>query len=114
MFMVTPEERVGLVGGTWEYQDRLATAFDERSVLDQMGEEGWELVGFGPLVLHFRRPEEPALRVRWQHLRQQVLFTQKSRQDAEREGWVYVGTWMGVYHYFKRPVGSPCTLPAPA
>lgn len=102
IFMVTLEERVQLVGGTWEFQDRLATAFNEVSVLEQMGEEGWELISFGPLVLNFRRPEDPALRVRWHYQRRQGLLSQKLRQEVEREGWVFAGSWMATYHYFKR------------
>ncbi|KQR27270.1 DUF2812 domain-containing protein [Deinococcus sp. Leaf326] len=101
--MVTTEERLELVGGVWAYQDRLATAFNEISVLEQMGEEGWELTGFGPLVLSFRRPEDAALRTRWTYERQQGRFTQKLRQELEGAGWLYVGSWMGTYHYFKRP-----------
>ncbi|MFN4249851.1 helix-turn-helix domain-containing protein [Deinococcus sp.] len=104
IFMVTPEERIGLVGGTWEYQDRLATAFNELSVLEQMGTEGWELISFGPLVLNFRRPEDPSMRVRWYYQRRQGLLTEKLRQETEREGWVYAGSWAGTYHYFKRLV----------
>lgn len=103
IFMVTLEERVELVGGTWEYQDRLAVAFNEIAVLEQMGEEGWELISFGPLVLNFRRPEDPALRVRWHYQRRQGLLSHRHRQDVEREGWVFAGSWMATYHYFKRP-----------
>ena len=39
----------------------MATAFDEVNVLDQKGREGWEMSGFGPLVLHVRRPDDPAV-----------------------------------------------------
>lgn len=88
IFMVTPEERVELVDGTWEYQDRLATAFSEISILEQMGVEGWELVSFGPLVLNFRRPEDPSIRIRWNYQRRQGLLTEKLRQEIDRKSVV--------------------------
>jgi hypothetical protein len=87
----------------YEYQDRMATAFDEMGVLDEMGSQGWEMTGFGPLVLHFRRPEDPARRKRIEYLRPIELFGDHQRKVLERNGWVYCGSW-GFFHYFMRPV----------
>lgn len=102
IFSVAPDEHERLVGERWEYQDRLATAFDEVSVLGQMGCEGWELTGFGPLVLHFRRPEDASLRLNWKYERRAGLSAGRIRKDLEAQGWTYCGTW-GTLHYFKRP-----------
>lgn len=89
----------------WAYQDRFATAFDEVTVLDQMGREGWELTGFGPFILHFRRPEDPEARRRWEHLRLIELFGPSQRERVERDGWNASGRW-GPFYYDKRPAGS--------
>ena len=89
----------------WEYQDRMATAFDEVRVLDEMGGQGWELTGFGPFVLHFRRPEDPAGRKRWQHLRIVEFGGPYQRSKLEADGWQHCGSWV-VFHYFKRPHGA--------
>lgn len=86
----------------WQYQDRLATAFDEVAVLDQMGGEGWELTHFGPLVLHFLRSADPGARRRWEYLRLIEPFG-NGRERVEGDGWVYAGSW-GFIHYFERAV----------
>ncbi|WP_229838893.1 DUF2812 domain-containing protein [Deinococcus piscis] len=99
--MVTTEERVALTGAAWEYQDRLATAFNEISVLEQMGREGWELVSFGPLVLNFRRPETVSARAHWEYCRTVGLPSSGGRKELEQAGWTYAGSWLS-YHYFKR------------
>ncbi|WP_084474947.1 helix-turn-helix domain-containing protein [Deinococcus pimensis] len=101
LFTVDPDEHASLVGEHWEYHDRLATAFDEVGILEQMGHDGWELTGFGPLVLHFRRPEDPTLRLRWRYERRAGLLAGRVRRDLEGQGWTYCGTW-GTLHYFKR------------
>ena len=96
------EEKMSFLNATWEYQDCLATAFDEVEVLDEMGRQGWEMTGFGPLVLHFRRPEDPTLRTPWWYERVTEFGTPRQRAQLEREGWTYCGSWMNTYHYFKR------------
>ncbi len=102
VFTADLEEKMTLLNATWQYQDRLATAFDEVGVLDEMGREGWEMTGFGPLVLHFRRPEDPALRMPWAYKRLTEFGTPRKRAELERRGWIYCGSWMNTYHYFKR------------
>ena len=27
-------------------------------------------------------------------------------QKIEEDGWIYCGSWMGIWHYFKRPVAG--------
>jgi putative transcriptional regulator len=102
IFEADLEEKMTFLNSEWEYHDRLATAFDEVGVLDEMGSAGWEMTGFGPLVLHFRRPQDPALRVPWGYERVTELGTPRRRAQLEREGWTYCGSWMNTYHYFKR------------
>lgn len=106
VFTVDLEEKMALCQASWEHSDRLATAVDEVGVLEQMGPDGWELVGFGPMLLHFRRPEEPGLRVQWEHKRLGGPMIGKQRRGLEEEGWTFCGSWMGVWHYFKRPLAG--------
>ena len=102
VFAADVEEKMAFLNASWQYQDRMATAFDEVGVLDEMGREGWEMTGFGPLVLHFRRPEDPSLRTPWAYERVTELGTPRKRVQLEQEGWTYCGSWMNTYHYFKR------------
>lgn len=106
VFTVDLEEKMTLCQASWEHSDRLATAFDEVGVLDQMGPDGWELMGFGPMLLHFRRPEEPGLRERWEHKRLGGPMVGRQRRELEEEGWAFCGSWMGIWHYFKRPIAG--------
>jgi DNA-binding XRE family transcriptional regulator len=106
IFTVELEEKMALCQASWEHSDRLATAIDEVGVLDRMGPDGWELVGFGPMRLHFRRPEEPGLRVEWEHKRLGGPMIGRQRRALEAEGWTFCGSWMGIWHYFKRPVAG--------
>lgn len=85
----------------WDYQDRSATAFDELAVLAEMGAGGWELTGFGPLVLHFRRPAQAAEVTRWDYHRLGGRLSAPARHALERQGWTFVGSWV-TFHYFKR------------
>lgn len=87
----------------WDYQDRAATAFDELAVLAEMGAAGWELTGFGPLVLHFRRPAQTADLPRWEYHRLAGRLSASARHALERQGWTFVGSWV-TFHYFKRAV----------
>jgi DNA-binding XRE family transcriptional regulator len=102
VFTFDVEEKVSMMDATWEYVDRLATALDEVEVLDQMGRDGWELIGFGPMVLRFRRPEDPNLREPWVYRRITELLGSGGRAQLEQDGWTYCGSWMGTFHYFKR------------
>jgi len=102
LFLIDLEEKMTLLAEAWEYQDRAATAFDEVGVMDEMGSQGWELTGFGPMVLHFRRPEKPELREPWRYLRITELLSTRQRERTEQDGWTYCGSWMGTLHYFKR------------
>jgi hypothetical protein len=70
----------------WQFQDRLATAFDDVRVLDEMGSEGWELTGFGPLVLHFRRPQNVQARTPWAQRRTVELPPPQQRSRLEQGG----------------------------
>ena len=95
----------GLAQGTgWEEQTRAATALTELNVLSEMGEQGWELTGFGVGFLNFRRPVGvPAQR--WTYQRLSGLLHAETQADMARSGWAYVGSWLGqVFHYFKRPL----------
>ena len=107
LFLVDLEEKMTFLDEAWEYQDRTATAIDEVGVMDAMGRQGWELTGFGPMVLHFRRPESPELRVPWEYLRLTELLGSRQRQQTEQDGWSYCGSWMGTLHYFKRRADVP-------
>ena len=86
----------------WEFQDRIATAFDELDVLEEMGREGWEMTGFGPFVLHFRRPVDLGQRVEWAYQRVTELGTPARHQQLQQDGWVFCGHWMKTFHYYKR------------
>lgn len=102
LFLIDLEEKMTLLEEAWEYQDRAATAIDEVGVMDEMGRQGWELTGFGPMLLHFRRPEKRDLREPWRYLRITEVLSTRQRERTEREGWTYCGSWMGTLHYFKR------------
>ena len=112
IFTVELEEKMTLTQAKWEYSDRLATALDEVGLLERMGHEGWEMIGIGPLVINFRRPEENAFRCAWEHRRLNGALASRTRQSLEDEGWLYCGTWMGVFHYFKRPAEESKRLAA--
>ncbi|MDP9024128.1 MAG: DUF2812 domain-containing protein [Candidatus Eremiobacteraeota bacterium] len=67
-----------------------------------MGTEGWELVSFGVGVLRFRRPKDAPLRIVWTYRRTDGGLSKASREALESEGWTYCGSWLSLYHYFKR------------
>lgn len=91
--------------GTWQFQDRSATLFDETRILEEMGREGWELTSFGPFFLHFRRHEDPQKRTPWEYMRITDLSQPPQREKLERDGWTYCGSWL-VLHYYKKPSPS--------
>jgi DNA-binding XRE family transcriptional regulator len=102
IFVPELEEKMTAIRARWEYKDCAATALDEISVLRQMGQEGWEMIGFGAYVLNFRRPEDVDLRIRWQYERLTGLLLRAKRNALEDQDWIYCGSWIGVFHYFKR------------
>jgi DNA-binding XRE family transcriptional regulator len=102
IFMADIDEQMIALNESWEYKKRAATAFNEMSVLEQMGDEGWEMTGFGAAVLHFRRPENAGLRRKWEYKRMSGLLTNSNRAELERQAWSFLGNWVGVFHYFKR------------
>ena len=109
IFFADLDEQVAFLRESWEYRDRAANAFTEERVLEKMGTKAWEMTGFGMNVLQFRRPANPALRRAWQYQRLEGLLTAARRSPLERQGWLYCGSWMGLFHYFKRqanPVSS--------
>ena len=67
-----------------------------------MGEDGWEMTGFGLAVLHFRRPGNAELRRAWEYTRVNGLLTKAKRGELEKGSWSFLGNWMGAFHYFKR------------
>ena len=107
LFVADLEERMEALEQAWERQERLATAFDEIGVLEDMGRQGWELVSFGPLKLSFRRPEDPELRVPWSYQRVNGSLSDRRREAIEADGWVFCGSWMNVFHFFKRRQDGP-------
>lgn len=102
IFSIDLEEKLEILGAEWAYSDRLATAFNEIGVLDEMGREGWELTGFGVGILRFRRPLDTPLRIVWAYRRTDGALSNVSRAALEDEGWAYCGSWLGLFHYFKR------------
>jgi putative transcriptional regulator len=110
IFLVDLEEKMQALGAAWEYKDRAATAFNEVGLLERMGRFGWEMIGFGPGVLRFRRPEDDELRVRWDYQRVNGALPASLRTQLESEDWLYCGSWMGLFHYFKRATGERAQL----
>jgi hypothetical protein len=68
------------------------------------------MIGFGPGVLRFRRPEDEHLRVRWDYLRIAEALSSSERERLERDDWVYCGSWMGLFHYLKRATTEPAAV----
>ena len=102
IFIADLDEKMEVMHEEWEHQDISATAFDEVGVLEQMGREGWEMYSFGFAVLHFRRPANPSLRRAWEYQRLCGLLRESRRTKREKEGWLFCGSWTGIFHYFKR------------
>ena len=102
IFLAELEDKMTALNATWQYEDRIATALDEMDVLHRMGREGWEMIGFGPGYLRFRRPEDEQLREAWEYHRISSILPGATRSQYEADGWAYCGSWMGVFHYFKR------------
>ncbi|XRQ05586.1 hypothetical protein ACN3XK_54930 [Actinomadura welshii] len=122
----TPEEFAGTLIGpadggspepsaeTWRWT---ADAFQDRTMLDRFGDEGWEVErvdSVGRFVCR-RDAENPQ---RWEYRRETVLPGRR-QAVAERlapDGWERCGTWM-YFEYFKRPkaasVGPGADLQAP-
>lgn len=107
IFLADLDEQMIALKETWEYETKTATAFDEMGVLEQMGEDGWEMTGFGLAALHFRRPENAELRRKWEYKRVNGLLTHTNRTELEKQSWSYLGNWMFSFYYFKREVRPP-------
>lgn len=73
-----------------------ATAFNEMSILRAEGRKGNELIGTGPLALHFRKTHHA-----WEHCR--VIALRAPIDAMAEKGWGYASSW-APFHYFKRPV----------
>ncbi len=97
------EEKMRVLEATWTYINVLATALTERRALEKNGRDGWELIGFGAGYLRFRRPDDATLREPWEYLRIGGLTTNREIEMHGAKGWSYCGSWLAVYHYFKRP-----------
>jgi DNA-binding XRE family transcriptional regulator len=102
IFLADLDEQMIALNETWEYKKKAATAFNELSVLERMGDEGWEMTGFGVGALHFRRPENSELHRKWEYKRVNGLLTNAERTELEKQAWSFLGNWMGAFHYFKR------------
>ena len=110
IFLADLDEQMLALRATWEYWKRTATAFNEMSVLEQVGAEGWEMTGFGAAALHFRRPADAGLRRLWDYKRVSGLLLPATRAELEKQSWSFLGNWMGTFHYFKRE--SRSAMPA--
>jgi DNA-binding XRE family transcriptional regulator len=102
IFLADLDEQMIALNEAWEYKKKTATALNEMGVLEQMGEDGWEMTGFGAAALHFRRPENTEFRRKWEYKRVNGLLTNASRAELEKQLWSFLGSWMGAFHYFKR------------
>jgi putative transcriptional regulator len=102
IFLADIDEQMVALNETWEYKKKTATALTEIDVLERMGEDGWEMTGFGLAALHFRRPENSNLRRKWEYKRVNGLLTNANRAELEKQSWSFLGNWMGTFHYFKR------------
>ena len=102
IFLADIDEQMTALNETWEHTKRTATALNEMSVLEQMGQEGWEMTGFGVASLQFRRPENASLRRKWEYERVSGILTNAARAELEKQAWSFLGNWMGTFHYFKR------------
>jgi DNA-binding XRE family transcriptional regulator len=108
IFLADIEEQMVALNETWEYKKKTATAFNEIGVLERMGEDGWEMTGFGLAALHFRRPENSGLRRQWEYERVKGPLTATNRGELEKQSWMFLGSWMGTFHYFKREARPEC------
>ncbi|MGD0730603.1 MAG: helix-turn-helix transcriptional regulator [Terracidiphilus sp.] len=102
IFLADLDERMVALGEPWEQKARAATAFNEVAILARLGADGWEMIGFGINALQFRRPQNPKLHCAWTYERVKGPLTTARRAELENDGWLYCGSWMGVFHYFKR------------
>ncbi len=102
IFLAELDEQMIALNETWEHTKRTATALNEMSVLVEMGQDGWEMTGFGVANLQFRRPKNAELRRQWEYKRETGLLIGATRAELEKQGWSFVGNWLGTFHYFKR------------
>ena len=102
IFLADLDEQMTALNETWSHIKKTATALNEMGVLERMGDEGWEMTGFGAAALHFRRPQNASLQRRWEYKRVSGILSGASRAELEKQAWSFVGSWLGTFHYFKR------------
>ena len=102
IFLPDLDEQMSFLNEPWERTERRATAFNEIKILHKMGLNSWEMTGFGVNVLQFRRPKNPSLRRAWRYERLKGLLSTARRSELETDGWLFSGSWMNVFHYFKK------------
>ena len=88
----------------WDYRTREATDLTEDEILNEVGEEGWELIDLGPMALHLRRPHDRALHIQWEYVRHDGAINAEERQHLLTQGW-QPASHSAAFHYFKRPKG---------
>jgi DNA-binding XRE family transcriptional regulator len=89
----------------FDYQTRAANALNELGILREMGEQGWELTGVGLGQLSFRRATAQLDTLpRWLYQRLSGSLGSSQQGELQQQGWTLVDTWLGVFHYFKRPL----------
>jgi hypothetical protein len=75
-------------------------AFNEMTVLREIGKYGWHSVGFG---VRFHRIELSA--EQWEHIR--IIANPKAIHDLEEQGWQRIGEQSFPWAYFSRPLPAP-------
>lgn len=85
----------------WTERTFRATAFGEMKVLEEAGQQGWELTDVGAYALHCRRPRDPKAARRWEYSRRVSVDRQTILEDMTELGWEPCGFWL-PFHYFKR------------
>lgn len=75
-------------------------AFNEMTVLREIGQFGWHSVGFG---VRFHRIELSA--EQWEHTR--IIANPKAIHDLEVQGWQRIGEQSFPWAYFSRPLHIP-------
>lgn len=90
----------------WIQRTFRATAFGEMKVLEEAGQQGWELTDVGAYVLYCRRPRDTQETSRWEYSRRVGLDRKTMLEDMTELGWYPCGHWP-PFHYFKRSLRQP-------
>ncbi|MFE3522130.1 hypothetical protein ACFXOD_11105 [Streptomyces sp. NPDC059161] len=99
-----PEERPATAAETWKWT---ADIYTDRILLDEYGEQGWEVEGidrFGRFVCR----RDPDTAMRWEYRRETAHgATERDRTAAALapDGWEPCGRWLFMT-YFKRPASA--------